>query len=79
MSLRLIGNLRRVLTTVIVAMTAALRSPCNAVIVIGKWDPSFGPAFPDLGWRGEATFFVPDACLAKSGWVFNFETAPTSA
>lgn len=37
----------------------------------GKWDPAFGAAFPDLGWRGEATFFVPDACLASEGFVFN--------
>ena len=73
MSLRLIGNLKRILITVIVA-TAVYVAPSNAVVVIGKWDPSFGPAFPDLGWRGEATFSVPDACLAKSGWVFNFES-----
>jgi len=74
MSLRLIGNLKRILTTVIVAMAAAYAAPSSAAVIIGRWDPSFGAAFPDLGWRGEATFFVPDACLAKSGWVFNFES-----
>ena len=30
---------------------------------VGKWDPTFGPDFPDLGWKGEAKFFVPNACL----------------
>jgi hypothetical protein len=74
MSLRLIGNLKRILTTVIVAMNVAYLAPSDAAVVVGKWDPAFGSAFPDLGWRGEATFFVPDACLAESGWVFNFES-----
>lgn len=43
----------------------------QAGLYTGKWDPAFGAAFPDLGWRGEATFFVPDACLANEGFVFN--------
>ncbi len=46
-------------------------APAHAVTIAGKWDPSFGSGFPDLGWRGEATFFLPDACLAESGWVLN--------
>jgi hypothetical protein len=47
-------------------------APAHAAIFAGDWDPEFGDAFPDLGWRGEATFFVPDACIPLSGWVFNF-------
>ena len=43
----------------------------QAAQYVGKWDPAFGAAFPDLGWRGEATFFVPDACLANEGFVLN--------
>ncbi|MGZ8273271.1 MAG: PEP-CTERM sorting domain-containing protein [Burkholderiaceae bacterium] len=50
----------------------ACAAPVQAAYYTGDWDPGFGPAFPELGWRGEATFFVPDACLAKTGWVFNF-------
>ena len=45
----------------------------------GKWDPIFGPDFPDLGWKGEARFFVPNACLSHSGLVFNAESCSNSS
>lgn len=54
------------------ALLAVLAAPSQAALYTGDWDPAFGPAFPELGWRGQATFFVPDACLARTGWVFNF-------
>lgn len=58
----------------ILSFLAALTwaAPGQAALYGGSWDPAFGPAFPDLGWRGEALFYVPDACLAQSGWVFNW-------
>jgi hypothetical protein len=34
----------------------------------GSWDPSFGNPYPDLGYRGFADIFVPDACLDGTGW-----------
>lgn len=43
-------------------------APANAAIYTGVWDPTFGADFPGLGWRGSATFFVPDGCL-QSGTV----------
>jgi PEP-CTERM motif len=43
----------------------------QAAVYAGAWDPVFGPAFPDLGWKGSATYFVPDACLGGSGWIDN--------
>jgi len=49
----------------------AALTPARAISYIGKWDPGFGSAFPGLGWGGTATFFVPDACLAESGWILN--------
>lgn len=52
--------------------------PAQAAVFAGAWDPAFGSAFPDLGWGGEAKFFVPDACLAETGWVFNFESCSSS-
>lgn len=55
-----------------VAASFALASPAQAALYSGDWDPAFGSAFPDLGWRGDATFFIPDACVGLSGWVFNF-------
>ena len=45
---------------------------------MGKWDPPFGADFPDLGWKGEAKFFVPNACLSHSGLVFNAESCSNS-
>lgn len=53
----------------VVGVTAV--TPARAITYVGKWDPAFGPAFPDLGWRGEVSFFIPDACLALSGFVSN--------
>jgi hypothetical protein len=45
--------------------------PAQAVIYTGAWDPAFGLFFPELGWRGEAKFFVPDTCDTDSGWKLN--------
>lgn len=64
-------SLKRALA--IVGLTGALfaAGQAQAVQFVGRWDPAFGSFFPELGWRGEATFFVPDACLALDGWVLN--------
>lgn len=53
----------------VVGVTAV--TPARAISYIGKWDPAFGSDFPDLGWRGEVSFFIPDACLALTGFVSN--------
>lgn len=39
----------------------------QAAVYVGRWDPLFGGAFPDLSWSAEAQFFVPDSCLASDG------------
>jgi hypothetical protein len=52
--------------------------PAHAVTIVGKWDPSFGAGFADLGWRGEARFFLPNACLVESGWVLNTDSCSDS-
>jgi len=74
MSLHFVEKLKRIQATLLLAAGFAFSAPSQAIIVVGAWDPAFGAAFPELGWRGEAEFFVPDACLAESGWVFNFES-----
>ena len=74
MSSRWIGKLKRAHAALLVFAGLACGAPAHAIIWSGAWDPAFGSAFPELGWRGEAKFFVPDACLAESGWVFNFES-----
>ena len=65
------NNLRRVGAVAAMTVALALAAPAHAARYVGSWDPAFGPPFTDLGWRGQATFFVPDACLALSGVVLN--------
>lgn len=70
------SRVRSVLVGAAVAIAAAFggMGPAEAAVYRGAWDPDFGPAFPDLYWKGSATFFVPDACLAQSGWISNFNS-----
>lgn len=51
----------------------ALCAPATAAVYTGVWDPQFGTPFTDdLGWRGQASFSVPDSCeLAGTGSVDN--------
>jgi hypothetical protein len=69
---------RTIASAIAVASLFAFAGPARAAIWTGAWDPAFGSAFPDLGWRGEASFFLPDACQAEEGWVFNFESCSGS-
>jgi len=46
------------------AATLGGTGSAQAAIYSGNWDPAFGPAFPDLGWKAKATFDVPGSCLA---------------
>lgn len=71
---RVAAAFARWVSAVVLALGAVATAPAHAVIFVGDWDPAFGADFPDLGWRGEATFFVPDACLAIDGWVANWDS-----
>ena len=54
-------------------------SSAQAATYHGVWDPPFGSPFNNLGWAGEADFFVPDGCEAIGatfGFVFNATCAP---
>lgn len=75
---RMARTLAHWLTAVAMVIGALAAAPAHAIIYVGDWDPSFGPDFPDLGWRGQATFFVPDACLATDGWVLNGDTCSSN-
>lgn len=59
---------------VFVAALLGAAESARAAIYRGSWDPKYGEPFPDLGWKGTATFYVPDACLLGSGWVSNDDT-----
>jgi PEP-CTERM motif len=39
-----------------------LAAPAQGAVYTGIWDPTYGDPFTNLGWRGSAEFFVPDAC-----------------
>jgi hypothetical protein len=43
----------------------------QAAVYSGRWDPAFGGIFPDLGWKGSATFILPDSCLGMTGSFAN--------
>lgn len=53
--------------------------PAQAVVYTGHWDPLYGAPFPNLGWKGSATFSIPDACLAGSGWIANNDPCANGA
>jgi len=67
-------SLSRALAASLMGAGMRFAVPSHAITIVGKWDPSFGFPFPDLGWRGEARFFLPNACLALSGWVPNSDS-----
>ena len=53
------------------AATLVFSGQAHAVQFVGEWDPAFGSPFTELGWRGEATFEIPAACLSLNGNVWN--------
>lgn len=56
-------------------------SSAQAALYTGVWDPPYGSPFgtltSGLGWRGSATYYVPDSCeLSGSGLVDNYGNIP---
>ena len=51
----------------------------DAAMFVGTFDPAFGPAFPSLGFRGTATFNVPETCLAQDGFCSDAGISMVSA
>jgi hypothetical protein len=56
--------LRRALALAALGLAA---QTAQASYVVGVWDPTYGPPFTDLGWRGTVTVDVPAACLNQPG------------
>lgn len=44
-------------------LSVVVGGSANAAVYSGIWDPPYGSPFTNLGWRGTATYFVPDTCL----------------
>jgi hypothetical protein len=64
---------------VCITATLGVAGSAQAVVYTGHWDPAYGPSFPSLGWEGDASFFIPNACLAGSGWIANTDPCAAGA
>lgn len=67
--------LRRALALATLGLAA---QAAQASYVVGVWDPTYGPPFADLGWRGTVTVDVPAACLNQPGPAGYAITGPCS-
>lgn len=67
------------LSAAIFVAAALGAAPALAAVYTGHWDPAYGPAFPSLGWTGNATFSIPDPCLDESGWIANTDSCAGGA
>ncbi len=56
-------RLRRALAAVAMGAAAATL-PARAEIVVGVFDPAFGPFIPNLGFGGTVTVDIPSSCFA---------------
>lgn len=55
---------RRLLRALWMACGLALvAGTAQAAVYTGVWDPAYGPPFNSLGWRGQASFQVPNGCV----------------
>lgn len=63
------ANFERALRTgfAAVALVMCCLSPAQAVRYASSYDPFYGFPFENLGWSGEAVFFVPDNCVPGLG------------
>jgi hypothetical protein len=64
------------------AATAAvlgLVTTSHAAVYVGTWDPPYGNAFPNLGWRGEIRIDAPTNCGASPTFTGLAPCAPGAA
>lgn len=57
-------SITRAARAALVAVTAVLGfvTTSHAAVYVGVWDPPYGNAFPNLGWRGEVVIDAPTNC-----------------
>ena len=51
-----------------------LAGQSQAAVFVGSFDPPFGgnvTPLNQMGFRGQASFYVPDACLSEGNGFFN--------
>src|SRR5947209_5382980 len=66
-SIQLLSSMRRMAAAAVAALLL-VAGTANAIIFVGDFDPAFGPAFPNLGFRGQSTFDVSAGCLTSAGF-----------
>lgn len=72
--------LRRLRAALFTALAACgFVASANATVYAGAWDPPYGDAFPNLGWRGEVLFDVPATCGVSGNFTGVAPCAPGSA
>jgi hypothetical protein len=72
-------RLRQALAAVAL-VAAAATLPARAEIVVGVFDPAFGPFIPNLGFRGTLAVDIPSACFGlPAGFVPNSNSCASGA
>lgn len=59
--------------------TFATLGAAHATAYVGRWDPPYGDAFPNLGWRGEIVIDAPTNCGASPSFSGIAPCAPGQA
>lgn len=67
------SHFKKVCFGAVVATAALIGSvgSAQAAVYTGVWDPAVGGIFNNLGWRGTATFVLPNGCLGLTGTLPN--------
>jgi len=65
------GFFGRGLALAATACALAAAPSAQAAVYVGTWDPAYGAPFADLGWRGQATVFVPQSCVITVSGIVN--------
>jgi PEP-CTERM motif len=63
--LNTLHSIRAAWCSLAAGLVVALAGPAHAALYVGTWDPAFGAPYPNLGWKGEVTVFVPHSCDAS--------------
>ncbi len=63
-------SISKTLGAALVAVSAMFGAvaPSHSAVIVLNFDPAYGAAFPDLGWRVTADLFVPEACTLPDRW-----------
>lgn len=69
--LKFITRIRAAGRCIALAAGLAAIAPAQAALIVGVWDPVYGPPFPNLGWSGNITLFAPNSCVSLAAGTYN--------